>query len=391
MGDREQFVVRVLASLEAVDAAEWDACANADPARFNPFVAHAFLKALEDAKCIGGRSGWRAHHLVLEDGAGGVAGVLPLYSKTHSQGEYVFDHHWVDAYERAGGRYYPKLLAAVPFTPVPGPRLLVKPGAGADERRRALAAGAVELLRQNELSSLHITFLEKEEAEALEPLGFLTRTGTQFHWVNQGYKSFEDFLGELSSRKRKTVKKERAEALAAGIEIEWIDGDAITEAHWDRMYEFYMDTGNRKWGQPYLNRKFFSRLGETMRDKCLLIFAKRAGNFVAGAMNMIGGECLYGRYWGALEEHPCLHFEVCYYQAMDYAIKHGLKRVEAGAQGEHKLFRGYLPVTTYSAHWIRDANFRAAIANFLERERKAIAAGNEELAELGPFKCKVGG
>ena len=386
MPEPTEAVVKLVPGIGDIDAAGWDRCANAEAATFNPFVAHAFLKALEDAGCVGAGTGWLPRHLVLEDGLGGVAGVAPCYVKGHSQGEYVFDHGWADAYAQAGGRYYPKLQMAVPFTPVPGPRLLVRPGPTAAADEQVLAAAAIEVARQNGLSSVHVTFLAKEAQQRLGGLGFLGRTGQQFHWQNQGYKTFDDFLKTLASRKRKSVRKERAEALAPGITIEHITGRDITEAHWDAFHEFYVDTGNRKWGRPYLNRKFFSALGEAMPERCLLVMAKRGGRCIAGALNMIGGDCLYGRYWGAIEQHPSLHFEVCYYQAIDYAIAHGLARVEAGAQGEHKLARGYLPVETYSAHWIADPGLKRAVERFLKQERKLVAESNAELTQKGPYR-----
>ena len=386
MPEPTEAVVKLVPGIGDIDAAGWDACANAEAATFNPFVAHAFLKALEDAGCVGAGTGWLPRHLVLEDGLGGVAGVAPCYVKSHSQGEYVFDHGWADAYAQAGGRYYPKLQMAVPFTPVPGPRLLVRPGTTAAADEQVLAAAAIEVARQNGLSSVHVTFLAKESQQRLGGLGFLGRTGQQFHWQNQGYKTFDDFLTTFASRKRKSVRKERAEALAPGITIEHVTGRDITEAHWDAFHEYYVDTGNRKWGRPYLNRKFFSALGEAMPERCLLVMAKRGGRYIAGALNMIGGDCLYGRYWGAIEQHPSLHFEVCYYQAINYAIANGLARVEAGAQGEHKLARGYLPVETYSAHWIADPGLKRAVERFLKQERKLVTESNAELAEMGPYR-----
>jgi uncharacterized protein len=379
MDQASEASIKLVPAIGEIDAAVWDLCANTDAAAHNPFVSHAFLKALEDAGSVGPGTGWLPRHLVLEDEAGSVAGVAPCYLKSHSQGEYVFDHGWADAYAQAGGRYYPKLQIAVPFTPVPGPRLLVRPG----------AAAAIEVARQNGLSSVHLTFVDGQVQERLGGLGYLARTGQQFHWHNQGYKTFEDFLGGFASRKRKAVRKERAEAIAPGIEIEHITGGGITEAHWDAFFEFYMDTASRKWGRPYLNRKFFSLLGHAMPEQCLLVMAKREENYIAGALNMIGGDCLYGRYWGAVEQHPSLHFEVCYYQAIDYAIAHGLARVEAGAQGEHKLARGYLPVETYSAHWIADPGLKRAVERFLKQERELVAESNAELTEMGPYRREL--
>jgi uncharacterized protein len=386
MSEASEATVKLVPAIGEIDAAVWDACGNSDVARYNPFVAHAFLQALEDAGCVGPDTGWLPRHLVLEDEVGQIAGVAPCYVKSHSQGEYVFDHGWADAYAQAGGRYYPKLQIAVPFTPVPGPRLLVRPGAAAAANEQLLAAAAIEVARQNGLSSVHLTFADKSAQQRVAALGYLARTGQQFHWHNQDYKTFDDFLTTLTSRKRKSVRKERLEALAGGITIEHITGREIAEAHWDTFFEFYMDTSSRKWGRPYLNRKFFSALGHAMPERCLLVLARREEKHIAGALNMIGGDCLYGRYWGATEQHPSLHFEVCYYQAIEYAIAHGLARVEAGAQGEHKLARGYLPVETYSAHWIADPSLKRAVERFLKQERELVAESNAELAELGPYK-----
>ena len=381
-----QALVKVVGSLSEIKGAAWDACANPEPSLANPFVGHAFLKALEDAGTVGITAGWLPRHLVLDDGQGGVSACAPCYVKTHSQGEYVFDHGWAEAYTQAGGRYYPKLQIAVPFTPVPGPRLLVKPGATAAADEQVLAAAAIELAEQAGLSSIHVTFLDRPAQDRLSTLGFLPRTGQQFHWHNQGYENFAQFLETFASRKRKAVRRERLEALSQGITIEHITGADITEAHWDAMFEFYLDTSNRKWGRPYLNRAFFSLLGAAMREKCLLIFAKLGGRYIAGALNIIGGDCLYGRYWGAIEQHPALHFEICYYQAIDYAIANRLARVEAGAQGEHKLARGYLPVDTYSAHWIAGPGLRRAVARYLDQERRAVALDTVELTGMGPYR-----
>jgi predicted N-acyltransferase len=386
MSSSSDATVTLVPSIAEIDAAQWDACANPDPATFNPFVSHAFLKALETSRTVGRTTGWLPRHLVLEDENGKVAAAAPAYVKSHSQGEYVFDHTWAEAYVQAGGRYYPKLQIAVPFTPVPGPRLLVKPGPKAIADEELLASAAIEVARQGGLSSIHLTFLAADTAARLRTLGFLTRTGQQFHWQNRGYTSFDDFLATLTSRKRKAARKEREAALAPGIEIEHLTGPAITEAHWDAMFAFYTDTGNRKWGRPYLNRAFFSELGRVMPDRSLLVMAKRDGRYIAGALNLIGGDCLYGRYWGAIEHHPALHFEVCYYQAIEFAIASGLARVEAGAQGEHKLARGYLPVETYSAHWIADPGLRRAVERFLMRESEMVTRFNADLTELGPYR-----
>jgi len=378
--------LRVLPSLSEIPADQWDLCAAGGAARPEPFVSHAFLLALEESGCVGRRAGWLPQHLVMEDVLGQAAGVVPAYLKSHSRGEYVFDQGWAEAYEQAGGAYYPKLQVAVPFSPVTGRRLLVRPGVDAPAHQDALAAGLVQLARQRQASSVHVTFSTQEEWDRLGSLGFLQRVDQQFHWVNAGYASYEDFLEALASRKRKTLRRERREALANGIEIEWLTGPAITEAAWDAFFAFYQDTGERKWGQPYLNRAFFSLLGARMPDQVLLVMAKRAGRYVAGALNLIGADTLYGRYWGCIEEHPFLHFEVCYHQAVDFAIARGLKVVEAGAQGEHKLARGYLPRTTYSAHWIADAGLRRGVAHYLARERSYVEQAGEELAAHGPFR-----
>lgn len=379
-------VVQVAASIAEIEAAQWDACANPDPSVMNPFVSHAFLKALEDAGTVTPRTGWMPRHLALQDADGAVTAVMPCYLKGHSRGEYVFDQGWAEAYEQAGGDYYPKLLCAVPFTPVPGPRLLAGSGPGREDRARTIATAAVQLAQQLNVSSLHVNFLTEAEWQMLAPAGFLQRTDQQFHWRNAGYATFDDFLADLASRKRKAVRKERLEALSNGLTIELITGSDITEAHWDAFFAFYQETGSRKWGRPYLNRKFFSLLGEAMADRCLLIMARRGDRYVAGALNMIGGDCLYGRYWGAIEHHPYLHFEICYYQAIDFAIAHGLARVEAGAQGDHKLARGYMPTPTYSSHWIADRNFRRAVARYLDGERRHVAESVELLAGYGPFR-----
>jgi len=392
MGDSEQIVVRVEPGIASLDAAAWDACANpcgddGAPIRpRNPFTSHAFLKALEDARCIDPSTGWMAQHLVIDDGSGGILAAMPCYLKGHSMGEYVFDYAWADAFERAGGRYYPKLQACIPFTPVTGRRLLVAPGPQADYLEDALTSAAIELVNQIGASSLHLTFLTREEWQRLGTIGLLKRTDQQFHWLNEDYGTFGDFLDQLTARKRKAIRKERREALAEDIDIEWLTGADLDESHWDTFYDFYMDTGARKWGSPYLNRSFFSRIGETMADQILLILARRAGRTIAGALNFIGSDTLYGRYWGCNEDHRFLHFELCYYQAIDYAIETGLKFVEAGAQGPHKLARGYMPKTTYSAHYIADPSLRRAISQFLTRERSYVDMENEALARHAPFR-----
>lgn len=386
MDDTAERSVRWAASIADITAADWDRCANPDAATYDPFVSHAFLKALEVAGTTGERAGWIPQHAVIERADGTIDAVMPLYVKTHSQGEYVFDHAWADAYHRAGGAYYPKLQTAVPFTPVPGRRLLVSPNADRDANERLLVAAAMAGAEEIDASSLHITFAREDEWQRLGDVGLLQRTGQQFHWMNRGYETFDDFLASLASRKRKMVRKEREEAQASGLEIVALTGTDIREAHWDAMYHFYLDTGSRKWGRPYLNRRFFSLLGETMADRCLLLLALDAKKPVAGALHLIGGDCLYGRYWGSTSYVPCLHFELCYYQAIDYAIRHRLPRLEAGAQGEHKLARGYMPVTTYSLHWFRDRRLMAGVARFLEEERRAVAAANAELETFAPYK-----
>lgn len=386
MGEGREIVVSVREAMADIAAPAWDACANPDAEQYNPFLSHAFLRALEESGCATARTGWRPQHLVIEGEGGKILGAMPLYLKSHSYGEYVFDHGWAQAFERAGGRYYPKLQAAVPFTPVTGRRLLVAKGINAAAVERALIDAAIELVDMHGASSLHITFLTEGEWCRLSSHRLLQRTDQQFHWVNAGYAIFDDFLDALASRKRKALRKERRDALAAGLTIERVLGAAVTEAHWDAFFAFYQDTGNRKWGSPYLNRHFFSQIGETMRDDILLIFAKRGGRPVAGALNLIGGDTLYGRYWGAIEHHPFLHFEICYYQAIEFAIEHGLARVEAGAQGEHKLARGYLPQTTHSLHYIAHEGLREAVDKFLRHEREAIEEDAQLLTELAPFK-----
>jgi len=383
---QSEMTIRVEQAIADIAAEDWDACANPEPATYNPFLSHAFLNALEISGCVAPRTGWLPQHLALQDENGAVLGAMPLYLKSHSQGEYVFDYGWAHAYERAGGDYYPKLQSCVPFTPVPGKRLLAAPGANAAAVEEALLGGGVELVKRQGASSLHITFLREAEWKAHGSDNFLQRTDQQFHWENQGYESFDDFLANLASRKRKAVRKERREAIAPGITFEHLTGHDITEAHWDAFFEFYQDTGLRKWGRPYLNRTFFSLIGEAMPERILLVMCRRDGELIAGALNLIGGDTLYGRYWGCLEHHPFLHFETCYYQAIDFAIASGLRRVEAGAQGEHKLARGYLPHTTYSLHYLAHAGLRRAVAAFLDQEREAVAEEGRILTDLGPFK-----
>jgi predicted N-acyltransferase len=407
--DSSEITLEAVSSVSQIPAEDWDACANpAAPlgrnaldapasssaggpsgagsnTAYNPFISHAFFSAVEASGSASPRTGWGPRHLVarLDDE---IAGIVPCYLKSHSQGEYVFDRGWAEAYQRAGGLYYPKLQAAVPFTPATGPRLLIRDGADRERIASALASGLVGLCEATEASSVHVTFAREAESKLLAAHGFLQRTDQQFHWRNQGYGSFDDFLATLNSRHRKAIKRERRDALAAGITIHALNGGDITEDAWDAFFDFYMETGSRKWGRPYLTRAFFSLIGETMARDVLLVMARREGRWIAGAINFIGSDTLFGRNWGAIEHHPFLHFEVCYYQAIDFAIRRGLKTVEAGAQGEHKIARGYLPQTTFSAHYIADPSLRRAIADYLKHERAYVAEAARELTDAGPFR-----
>jgi hypothetical protein len=375
---------KVLDSIDDIDADRWNACANPPSLPRNPFLRHEFLKALEDSQSAVARTGWQPFHLVLEE-HGEVEGVVPMYLKGHSRGEYVFDYAWADAWHRAGGRYYPKLQVSVPFTPATGRRLLAR---DADpDTERALLAACAQVAEQTQVSSLHVTFMPEAQWRLAGEQGYLQRMDQQFHWLNSGYGSFDDFLADLASKKRKNLKRERREAVAAGIDIEWLTGPDLTEAHWDAFYEFYVDTGSRKWGSPYLTRRFFSLVAEAMAEDILLILCRRGSRYIAGALNFIGGDTLFGRNWGCIEDHRFLHFEACYYQAIDFAIHRGLKKVEAGAQGSHKVARGYLPHPTYSAHWIGDAGFRAAVADYLERERAYVRDEIEYVEGHSPFRA----
>jgi uncharacterized protein len=373
--------VKVHAAIADIPAAAWDACAGDG----NPSVCHAFLEALEQSGSTTSRTGWMPQHLSVAGPDGAIAGLVPLYAKTHSYGEYIFDYGWADAYERAGGRYYPKLLSAAPFTPVPGPRLMLRAGAP-PEIRTHLIAGMIELAKRRRISSVHVNFPEQADMDALAEAGFLQRLGQQFHWANDGYRDFDDFLAALNSRKRKAVKKERREALAPGLEIEVLTGSDLKPHHWDSFYEFYLATSDRKWGSAYLNRRFFALIGERMPEKIVLVMARHGANYVAGAFNLLGKDTIYGRNWGSYGDYKFLHFECCYYQAIEFAIAHGLSRVEAGAQGPHKIQRGYLPAPTYSAHWIPDPAFRRAVAQFLAREREMVAHKMDGLSEFSPFR-----
>jgi len=403
--DAEELRVHAVGSIGQVSAAEWDACANPMPYAassenaiaallpaeaqenvYNPFISHDFLSALEESGSVGERSGWQVQHLIIKAADSALLAAAPCYVKSHSRGEYVFDRGWAEAYERAGGDYYPKLQVAAPFTPATGRRLLVKPGPQADIARQTLAAGLIELCRLDEASGVHVTFATEAECQFLGECGFLRRTDQQFHWENSGYATFDDFLAALSARKRKTIRRERRDALANGVTVHWLTGGELTEEAWDAFFDFYMETGSRKWGRPYLTRAFYSLAGEKMRDRIVLIMAKRAGRWIAGAINFIGSHTLFGRHWGAIEHHPFLHFELCYYQAIDFAIAHKLSTVEAGAQGEHKIARGYMPKTTHSAHYIADPALRRAIAEYLVRERAYIAEAGAEMAAMAPYR-----
>ncbi|MEP5759138.1 MAG: GNAT family N-acetyltransferase [Litoreibacter sp.] len=381
--------ITVLDSLNDIKATDWDACACGDDGRpHDPFTTHRFLSALERSGSVGPGTGWQPQYLAAHS-EGQVIAVAPLYVKGHSQGEYIFDHNWAHAFENAGGRYYPKLQMAVPHTPATGRRFLTRPG-WETTGISALTQAAVSIAANNHLSSLHITFCTEREVAAGKALGLMHRTSQQFHWTNDGYGDFDDFLTSLSSRKRKNIRKERATAQSFGGHIEMLAGDQIEPQHWDAFWQFYQDTGARKWGTPYLTRAFFDEAQENLRDEMVLGLAFRDGRPVAGALNFVGRETLYGRYWGCIEDHPCLHFELCYYQAIEYAIQNNILHVEAGAQGSHKLARGYLPVTTHSLHWVGDEGFRDAIANYLEQERNAVDQEIEILTSYGPFKRTQG-
>jgi predicted N-acyltransferase len=378
--------VRVARRIAEIGREAWDACAT-NPAHLgNPFIRYDFLDAVEATDCAVERTGWGPQHLAVEDECGQVAAVMPLYLKSHSQGEYIFDHAWADAYERAGGRYYPKLLCAAPFTPATGPRLLARPDVEPEAARALLLGGALTLCERHGVSSLHVNFPTEDEWLWMGAQGMARREGQQYHWRNAGYATFEDFLAALSSGRRKTIRRERREA-RAGLEIVALTGAELREEHWDAFFRFYMDTGSRKWGRPYLTRPFFSLLGERMAQQVLLVLARRDGRWIAGALNLIGDDCLYGRNWGCIEDVPFLHFELCYYQAIEWAIDHGLARVEAGAQGQHKIARGYLPTPVYSAHYIADPRLREPVERFVAQERQGVENEMEWLAEeYSPFR-----
>ena len=376
-------------SINDIDSSDWNQCANPEQMEYNPFLDHRFIKALEDSGSANSNTGWQPFHTIMRD-KGRVVGVVPAYLKSHSQGEYVFDGAWADAWYRAGGEYYPKLQISIPFTPATGRRLLVATPLdntqSIQEVEAQLLSATLQIAQKIQVSSLHITFMPKNQWENAGKLGLLKRVDTQFHWTNANYDSFEDFLRALSSKKRKNIRRERRGALENNIEIEWITGSDLTESHWDAFYQFYVDTGNRKWGTPYLTRAFFSMLSETMPDETLLIMCKREGKYIAGAINFIGSNTLFGRNWGCIEDHRFLHFETCYYQAIDFAIQHGINRVEAGAQGGHKIARGYMPQQTYSAHWIRNSEFREAIKNYLNSEESFVQQDVDWIEKHTPFR-----
>lgn len=376
---------KICHSICDIDPVEWDRCAAGSGA-YNPFTSHAFLRALEQSGSVGRDTGWQPFHVAVEDGEN-LLGVVPMYLKNHSQGEYVFDYAWADAWHRAGHNYYPKLQSSIPFTPATCPKLLC--ANGSLEHQELLLDACMQVAQQAKVSSLHMTFLPEAQWQQAADAGLLQRMDQQFHWHNAGYASFDDFLLQLASKKRKNLKRERREALADDITIEWLTGADLKEAHWDAFYRFYLDTGERKWGSPYLSREFFSLASASMGEDILLIMAKREGRYIAGALNFIGGETLFGRNWGCIEDHRFLHFEVCYYQAIDFAIARGLARVEAGAQGGHKVVRGYLPEATYSAHWIADPGFRDAVARFLEEERRYVAEDIAHVEERSPFNATI--
>jgi predicted N-acyltransferase len=373
-----KFTLELHPRIAEIGAAGWDDCAGGD----NPFVSYAFLSALEDSGSVGNRSGWHPRYAALRDEAGRLAAVAPAYAKTNSYGEYVFDHAWANAMERAGGHYYPKLQIAVPFSPVPGPRFLARPGMDAATTGAAL----IQAAKQLGCSSVHATFCTADEWAELGEAGWLQRLGTQFHWDNQGYATFDDFLAALSSRKRKAIKRERRDAAAGGLTFKALSGDDLTPKIWDYFYKFYLSTVDRKWGGAYLTRAFFDLIGERMPEKIVLMVAERDGVPIAGALNLRGREALYGRNWGSVEDVPFLHFELCYYQAIDYAIAHGLTRVEAGAQGEHKIQRGYTPKPTFSVHWIENKSLSRAVADFLEAERPAMLEAMAAMEADSPYK-----
>jgi predicted N-acyltransferase len=385
MSDKNDLVAKIVNSIAEVPKTAWNACAGADI----PFLSYDFLHALEMSGCVHAETGWHPQHVILyhPDDETNILAAMPLYLKGHSQGEYVFDHGWADAYTRAGGRYYPKLQSSIPFTPATTPKLLINQNETDHTLlREGLISSAIQFAKNAEISSLHLTFIPEDEAKAYQNMGLLIRNDQQFHWFNKDYRDFDDFLGALSSRKRKQIRKERRTALDNDIKIHHFTGSELKEEHWDAFFEFYIDTGNRKWGQPYLNREFFSLINQSMPEQIILMMCERGGRYIAGALNFLGSETIYGRHWGCIEDHPCLHFETCYYQAIEYAIHHGLKCVEAGAQGPHKIARGYEPTKTYSAHYLRDEGFHRAVEGFLQMERREVENHISYLGEHTPFR-----
>ena len=381
MQTEKKISIEIYDRIADISSIDWNACAGLD----NPFVQHAFLNALEISGSVTPETGWLAQHVLVKDEEGNPTACAPLYLKNHSYGEYIFDWGWADAFQRAGGAYYPKLQAAIPFTPATGPRLLVKQGAS-DEYFGILVSAMLKIAKQHGVSSLHLTFLTKEEWKRLGNLSFMQRTSSQFHWENKNYRDFDDFLDSLISRKRKSIKKERRRVYEEGIELFCLTGDELSEEKWDIFYGYYTDTIDRKWGRSYLTRDFFSILGETMSNLAMLVLAEHNNNPVAGALNFLGSETIFGRNWGCSQDFKFLHFEACYYQAIEYAISNKLKWVEAGAQGPHKIQRGYLPREVYSAHWIKNDSLSAAIEGFLERERKEVDYQISELMRYSPFR-----
>lgn len=369
-------------NIGSVQPEDWNRCATLATEGLNPFCSHGFLSALEESGCVQANTGWHPQHIILQDDDKIIKGVMPLYLKSHSQGEYVFDHGWANAFEQAGGQYYPKLQSSIPFSPVTGPRLLAEH----ENNKELLLESSIQHAKKLGVSSLHFTFIQDNEFDVMTSQGLLHRQDQQFHWLNDNYRSFDDFLTSLSSRKRKNIIKERRTSIINDIEIETLEGVDIKEFHWDHYYDFYLNTSHKKWGKPYLNREFFSRMHQNITNNIILIMAKREGNYIAGALNLVGSDTLFGRYWGATEYHKCLHFELCYYQAIDFAIKNKLKKIEAGAQGDHKIARGYIPITTESMHWIENPSFKKAIKEFLAQERKAVEREIDYLSHFTPFK-----
>ena len=381
---RVEITVKIIDKIRDIPSKDWDACAGED----NPFVTHAFLSALEESGSVTNNTGWLPQHILVYGENNQIAACMPIYLKNHSYGEYIFDWAWADAYNKAGGNYYPKLQAAVPFTPATGPRMLVK-DSSSDYYYQVLMRGIIQLAQKHNVSSLHVTFPPKDQWDKLGAAGFIKRTSKQFHWENRGYNSFDDFLSELTSRKRKAIKKERRQIKDQGIVLKRLSGKELTEDYWDTFYQYYSDTIDRKWGHSYLTRDFFSILGETMPDFVMLIIAKHKGKRVAGALNLIGSDTIFGRNWGCSEDFKFLHFEACYYQAIEFAIQNKLQWVEAGAQGPHKIQRGYLPREVYSAHWIADPKFCEAVKQFIVHERKEVDYEISGLMEYSPYRKKA--